>query len=617
MFLSCVFRCADDSYGSYKTQATREVGKYKRATSDTTLLRSHQDPKSFRPLPELDGKDIAETPSKPPRKKLELDSPNQGRRSKSPNMPAGNSHRGMPQVTAYQPPEVSSVQHAQKLVAKPLRSNPGHNMNSSGRFVDTVVQQPAMNSVDRNEQQNEEGPRTSVKDRVKNIEVFSHSPGSNKASAQRSGQTNGPTSKAFSDDQHPSNVHQPSVDSLEQLESTTRNDSFRDRLRPVVRKSESESEEVKPSHTSPSGHSHQQSADDSENMKNMPPMVPNRTYKQTGYRMDQYSNRGPKPYENKSNSSANIHSPLGPSNFMNNYKSDPVPEKRSPGQSLPEPQVPSRSSKPGWTNDQLTPDQNANVSSQEMRLKNYRDEHVQNKENTQHSSVQSGQKRNYDKSFSRNRNSSGGSSNNSSMSDPHSVGSFQNWHSGNTHSDKQMGSHSHRLDNRGDNNTEQKHSPSYSGSAPNRSSYNRSPVQQNQAPEQSHSNTPNTRIPNQSPASIRKSEPIEMKPNPNKEANSPSSDRKGSPVGIPVNHARQPSAEELECDQKAQELAKVLKDSDKELCDVLSSESKKSRMQYLDGIFHTQPGVVEERRPRSGTAKSDKQADEKEEEKAE
>lgn len=612
----------------YKTQATREVGKYKRTTSDSNVQRALQEHKPYRPLPELDSKDVAEnTPNKPPRTKLGVNSPNQGRRSNSPNMASGSNQRGMPQVTSYQAPEVSNVQHAQKLVAKPLQ---GHNVqtlnsptgmsNSSGSFVSTVVQRPAMNSAERNNLANEDATRPSVKDRVKNIEVFTHTPGSSKGNVQRSGQPNG-LNKAFNEEKQVSGVH-PQADSLEHLESSMpRNDSFRDRLRPVVKKSESDqSEEITPSQSS--GASHRVSADGTDNLKTTPPQVPNRTYKHQhqsnspGFRKDSFPNRGPKPFENKSNSSANIHSPLGQNNVMNSYASKPetVPEpKRSPGHSVPEPQVPSRSSRPSWASDhQLTRDQNANISSHDSRTKKFSDENVQNKENTQvHTGVHSGQKRNYDKSFSRTRNSSGGSSSNSSVSDPHSVHSFQNWHPGNTQSDKHTGGNSQRLDNKGENYSEQKQAYEQRTNQ-SRSRYNQSPIQRNQHPEQSHSSPANVHT--QSPNSSRRSDPVDMRQNPSKDTSGQPEERHSSPVV--VNHARQPSAEELECDQKAEELAKVLKESDKELSEVLTSESKKSRMQYLDGILPLKAEHADERRPRSGT-KTEKQPEEKQEEKEE
>lgn len=606
----CIFRCADDSYGSYKTQATREVGKYKRTTSDTSVLRFHPDHKPFRPLPDFDGKDLSEnTPSKPPRKKLELgvDSPKQSNRSNSPNMLGGNSQRGMPQVHAYQPPEVSSVSHAQKMVAKPLHGQPTQKLNtpsampgSSGSFVGTVVQRPAMSPEDHSPQASDEANRPSVKDRVKNIEVFSHSPGSSKPNVQRSVHPASAGEKLAS-----VSVQPQSTDSLEQLESTTRNDSFRDRLRPVIKKTDDDcKDDIGASQADMV--TQQPWTDNAESVKGMPPMVPNRTYKQqTGWK-DQYANRGPKPYGNKSNSSANIHSPVGSNKNTNNYKTDSVPEpKRSPSHSVPEPQVPSRSSKPSWGSDNLTQDQNSSISSQDSRSSNHGDDLLPNKDNTKvHSSVHSGQKRNYDKSFSRTRHSSGGSS---SHVDPHSAGNVQNWRSGNTQSDKLMGSNSHRSDFKGDNYSEQKHGQQIEQRSA-QSRYNHSPTQRLQSSDQSHSNMPNTETDNQPPASIPRNETVEMKQNSALEAN--------SQTMLVVNHIRQPSAEELECDQKAQELAKVLKDSDKQLCDVLTSDSKKNRMQYLDGIFPTTAEGTEEHRPRSGT-KSDKPVEEKPEEKEE
>ncbi|XP_055894711.1 uncharacterized protein LOC106069798 isoform X5 [Biomphalaria glabrata] len=50
-------------------------------------------------------------------------------------------------------------------------------------------------------------------------------------------------------------------------------------------------------------------------------------------------------------------------------------------------------------------------------------------------------------------------------------------------------------------------------------------------------------------------------------------------------HSRQPSQEELECDQKAQQLAQNLADKDQKLSEVLRLDSTKKRMQYMDGLF--------------------------------
>ncbi|XP_012941655.1 protein Shroom2 [Aplysia californica] len=50
-------------------------------------------------------------------------------------------------------------------------------------------------------------------------------------------------------------------------------------------------------------------------------------------------------------------------------------------------------------------------------------------------------------------------------------------------------------------------------------------------------------------------------------------------------HSRQPSQEELECDQKAQELAQELADKEHKLSEVLRLDATKKRMQYMDGLF--------------------------------
>ena len=52
-----------------------------------------------------------------------------------------------------------------------------------------------------------------------------------------------------------------------------------------------------------------------------------------------------------------------------------------------------------------------------------------------------------------------------------------------------------------------------------------------------------------------------------------------------ISHGRQPSQEELECDQQAKELAREVAGSEKKLSDVLSADSTKKRMKYMDGLF--------------------------------
>ncbi|CAL1526801.1 unnamed protein product [Lymnaea stagnalis] len=50
-------------------------------------------------------------------------------------------------------------------------------------------------------------------------------------------------------------------------------------------------------------------------------------------------------------------------------------------------------------------------------------------------------------------------------------------------------------------------------------------------------------------------------------------------------HSRQPSQEELECDEKAKQLAQELSGKDQKLSEVLRLDSTKKRMQYMDGLF--------------------------------
>lgn len=78
------------------------------------------------------------------------------------------------------------------------------------------------------------------------------------------------------------------------------------------------------------------------------------------------------------------------------------------------------------------------------------------------------------------------------------------------------------------------------------------------------------------------------------------SDLLSSTVDDTVNHRRQPSQEELECDKRAQALAREVAESEKKLSDVLSTDV--TRMKYMDGLFSNSLDVSlrpEEKRPRS------------------
>ncbi|XP_052794936.1 uncharacterized protein LOC128227977 isoform X3 [Mya arenaria] len=627
-------RCADDSYGYYKTQSPREVGKYKRTTSDTSLLHTRQEIKTFQLHPDLDRKDVADMPNKPPRKKLEgRDSPNLALISKSPSVLNGDrkatDQRVPPVNSSLQPAEVTSVQHAVKSVANPLSNMSLQNSNSptgisssSGNFVDTVVQRPR----DRNSLTEEpREPRQSVKDRVKNIEVFSHSPGSSKGGSQHS-PNNGP-GQAFCDDNRDSSFDSYTSDSLEQLESSAiQSDNLKDRLRPVVKKGETSS--VQPE----SLVLHRLSVDSADHMTATPPAVPHRTYKQqpssssAAFRRDSFQNRGPRSYDNKATNSANIHNPHNQNHIVNT--------SRSPGKALPEPQVPSRSHKPRYQpitgGDQLMQDQNSNLSSPDLNsrvVSNYSEnESVQNinKENTLVHSVQGGQKRNYQKSFSP-RTRSGSSSGNS---DHQNVATFHN----RSHSDKQQGGTTspQRQDHkRNHHHSEQRHShdlrlpQGHSKNSPSSQSV------QHKTSDQSPSDNHNSQRHDKSKSMNNKrniNDPsyqihhhTDNKDDQNKRISPHTTlhsevvkeHHSAAPHATPevvVNHGRQPSAEELECDQKAQELAKVLQDSDKELSEVLQVDSKKNRMQFLDGILPVEP-TGEERRPRSASKKEEKSSE--------
>lgn len=629
MMFSYIFRCADDSYGSYKTRtAPREVGKYKRTTSDSSLLHSHRERKAFVPHADLNSKDVAEgTPNKPPRKKLELqgrDSPTQGYRSSSPNMPGIENHpsnqKPASHVPTYQAAEITSVQHPHKSMARPLHKY-ASSSSATGSFVSTVVQRPAMNQQERSP--TPEDPRTSVRDRVKNIEVFTHSPLSAKGSGQRAQTPTSGRGPSSPDIKKEINI----ADSLEELESSIKSsDSVRDRLRPVVRKSESEQTDSNVSTGSVGG----SDVADSVKLSSPPPEIPSRTYRQKAssqnepvYRRNSFQkhNAVPRPYENKTNNSANIHNPLNQNNFMNYKLGTGTEPMRSPSQSVPEPQVPARLQKPvsGSSTEQSYRDQNSNVPSPDSRLiSNHSEDKTQVKENTQLNSVQSGQKRNYDSSFSRTRTLSGGnSSNNSSNSESRyndkNVANNDNRHSSNTsneqiftdnnsHKNEQRGGHSNRNDFRGDHSFENRQKSTMPDQKLSSRNYNGESHRRRS--EANHLD--NHKVPEKQSVSNIQSKDYhsrnETKENQGHSSNS-DKDRQGSHL-VTVNHGRQASAEEIECDKKAQELAKVLKGSDKVLSDVLTTDSNKIRMQFLDGILPIDSDTTEERRPRSGTKSS-------------
>lgn len=57
-------------------------------------------------------------------------------------------------------------------------------------------------------------------------------------------------------------------------------------------------------------------------------------------------------------------------------------------------------------------------------------------------------------------------------------------------------------------------------------------------------------------------------------------------------HSRQPSQEELECDQRVRELAREVAESEKKLSDVLRADSTQKRMKYMGGLSFGDTGEV-------------------------
>ncbi|BFZ24533.1 hypothetical protein BsWGS_27572 [Bradybaena similaris] len=67
--------------------------------------------------------------------------------------------------------------------------------------------------------------------------------------------------------------------------------------------------------------------------------------------------------------------------------------------------------------------------------------------------------------------------------------------------------------------------------------------------------------------------------------NSPREYKRKSSSTPTLNHLRQPSQEEIECDEKVMELAEELDESDQKLLEVLSQDRAMKRMLYMDGLF--------------------------------
>lgn len=67
--------------------------------------------------------------------------------------------------------------------------------------------------------------------------------------------------------------------------------------------------------------------------------------------------------------------------------------------------------------------------------------------------------------------------------------------------------------------------------------------------------------------------------------NSPRESKNKSSSTPTLNHLRQPSQEEIECDEKVMELAEELDESDQKLLEVLSQDRAMKRMLYMDGLF--------------------------------
>lgn len=576
---------------------------------------------------------------------------------------------------------------------------------NAGSFISTVVQRPNANlNADRTipSQQDENVP--SVKDRIKNIEVISHSPGSGKGIQSSAAPTRIDGIKAAfeSDSKSERGTPRRGSESLEKLESSVRSsNSFRDRLRPVVRKVENN--QMKEEKTnSPAWAS---KVVDSSKVEGTPP-VPVRTYKNiesqnssdrpprpsskpgessdSPYRRNSFQLRHsalshPRPYENRTETSANVQSPSW-------AKSDNV-HNESVKKSVPEPQVPSRvplrphpgvhQPHRGQANEQYssdkTYDQNQINSSRDQRLSSEtasRSDHLSTPSgrspnsltqprkyespNATSYSVQVGQKRKSDNSFTtsstgtRSQSTSSYSQNMTSESRLSPGSQNQIRTSDNVHYDKYQNNSqfSSQIDDKKENNRVQRpyvgegsssvrdrhdevdrspaqsmtryQSGDYKSWRSNNEKAEVDSVSEKNRPEsqaQFVSNSPQDYSTKNSPQdystknslqdySTKVREERHNRKN-SEEKNRTSSDKLHDNVNtanVTISHRRVPSHEELECDEKAQELARVLNESDKQLSQVLMSDSNKIRMQYMDGLFQSEGDSVQAR-PRSASKK--------------
>ena len=615
-------------------------------------------------------------PSKPPRKKLELqgrDSPTQVQ-----GMPGNiQGSQSSPVVPTFQAteskPSGAFRSSAQLLEASSVSKLSSQASSNAGSFVSTVVQRPNtnLNSAEKPSAEADEHI-PSVRDRIKSIEVISHSPASAKSSQKSSNiARNG---IKFESDKSEEGTPRRGSDSLEKLESSVRSsNSFRDRLRPVVRKVDNNQKmEDQPPFVARSNDRSNEKHGEISKVEGTPP-VPVRTYKNiegqnssdrpprpsskpgeslnSPYRKNSFQLRHsalshPRSYENKNEpSSANVQSPVW-------AKGDNV-HAESTKKSTPEPQVPSRvplRPKPnemgppqpvrGLHHEQYSADkrydQNQITSSRNQRVpleispssssqssstlgqsRNYESTVAQSY------SVQSGQKRKSDNSFITNRRSPSSSfSQNINDDIALSPGSQnQNRTSDNVHYDKyQNEDKKENIEQRTDS------GEGTSGVRKYRDEPDKSPAQSvtryqsgdyknwRSNSEKSNvdsalvgvKNRPESQAPyvsnNQQDYTTNLSEQNLNRKN-TSDKNRTSSDKPPDNTAIVmISHRKQPSQEELECDEKAQELARVLQESDKQLSQVLTSDSNKSRMQYMDGLFQVESEHVPAR-PKSASKK--------------
>ncbi|KAK3576402.1 hypothetical protein CHS0354_026736 [Potamilus streckersoni] len=172
--------CADDSYGSYKSRTyNRHLGTYKRTQSDSNVQQNITD--------KANHKDMTEVPNKPPRKKLEQSHENLvSQHSNFRDGPLSQvdsssiNHDGSElAIPTFQASEVMPGKTMQMFVAQPLQvSNKTLDSSNPGGFLKMSPKMSTSDSVNISGNKSEQTERKTVQDRIRNLEHSHYSPNS-------------------------------------------------------------------------------------------------------------------------------------------------------------------------------------------------------------------------------------------------------------------------------------------------------------------------------------------------------------------------------------------------------------------------------------------------------